>query len=77
MTKNSREENQPLQLVVNGEIKKIDGIKNVQDLLLQLGYETDSVAVARDNTFISRSTYSDCELKDGEELEILLPMQGG
>jgi thiamine biosynthesis protein ThiS len=70
-------ESQVLQLVINGEQKKIDGIKTVQDLLLKLGYETDSIAVARDNTFVSRSTYSQCELKDGEELEILLPMQGG
>jgi thiamine biosynthesis protein ThiS len=66
-----------LQLVINGEQKRIDGIKTVQDLLLKLGYETDSIAVARNNTFVSRSTYSQCELKDGEELEILLPMQGG
>jgi len=66
-----------LQLVINGKAKIIDGIKTVQDLLLELGYETDSVAVARNNTFVSRSTYSQSELKDGEELEILLPMQGG
>ncbi len=66
-----------MQLVINGKAKIIDGIKTVQDLLLELGYETDSVAVARNNTFVSRSTYSQSELKDGEELEILLPMQGG
>jgi thiamine biosynthesis protein ThiS len=66
-----------LQLVINGEKKQIADIKTVQDLLVKLGYETDSVAVALNNTFVSRSKYIECQLTDGEELEILLPMQGG
>lgn len=66
-----------MQLVINGEQKEIAGIKTVEDLLLKLGYETDSVAIARNSSFLSRSKYSESELLEGEELEILLPMQGG
>ncbi len=66
-----------MHLLINGEQKQIDDIKTVQDLLLKLGYETDSVAVARNHTFVSRDIYSNCNLEEGEELEILLPMQGG
>jgi len=66
-----------LQLVINGEKKIIDNIKTVQDLLLKLGYEIDSVAIACNSTFISRSKYSESQLQDGEEIEILVPMQGG
>jgi sulfur carrier protein len=66
-----------LQLVINGELKKIEGIRTVQDLLIKLDYEIDSIAVARNKTFLSRSKYNECELNEGEELEILTPMQGG
>ncbi len=66
-----------MQLVINGELKKIEGIRTVQDLLIKLDYEIDSIAVARNKTFLSRSKYNECELNEGEELEILTPMQGG
>lgn len=66
-----------MQLVINGEKKTIDNVANIQDLLVKLGYETNSVAIACDGIFISRSKYPDFELEDGKELEILVPMQGG
>jgi thiamine biosynthesis protein ThiS len=70
-------ENLVLQLVINGKAQEVDDVQNVKDLLLKLGYETDSVAVACDGMFVSRSKYVDIKLQDGKELEILVPMQGG
>jgi thiamine biosynthesis protein ThiS len=70
-------ENPNLQLVINGKPQQVDDVQNVKDLLLRLGYETDSVAVACDGVFVSRSKYPDFQLQDGKELEILVPMQGG
>ena len=66
-----------LQLVINGKTKDVEDVQNVSDLLLKLGYEKDSVAVACDGIFVSRSKYADIQLQDGKELEILVPMQGG
>ena len=66
-----------MQLVINGEEIKVDNVNTIQDLLLKLGYEIDSVAIACDSTFISRSKYAQYKIKNGEELEILVPMQGG
>ncbi len=66
-----------MHLVINGEEKTIDGVKTIEDLLKTLGYEKDSVAIAHQGTFISRSKYPQYELQNGEELEILVPMQGG
>ncbi len=66
-----------MQLVINGKAQQIDDVQNIKDLLLKLGYEANSVAVACDGTFISRSKYPDFVLQDGKELEILVPMQGG
>jgi thiamine biosynthesis protein ThiS len=66
-----------LQLVINGKAQEIDDVQNIKDLLLKLGYETNSVAVACDGVFVSRSKYEDLVLQEGKELEILAPMQGG
>jgi thiamine biosynthesis protein ThiS len=70
-------EKEPLQLVINGKQQQIDDVLNIEDLLLKLGYEKNSVAVACDGTFVSRSKYSEFQLQNGKELEILVPMQGG
>jgi thiamine biosynthesis protein ThiS len=66
-----------LQLVINGKAQQVDDVQNIKDLVIKLGYETDSVAVACDGVFVSRSKYTDFQLQDGKELEILVPMQGG
>ncbi len=66
-----------MQLVINGKPQQVDEVTSIKDLLLKLGYETDSVAVACDGVFVSRSKYTDIQLQDGKELEILAPMQGG
>jgi sulfur carrier protein len=66
-----------LQLVINGEKKSIRRATNVDELLNELGYERDSVAVASDGSFVPKQRYKDLILKDDMELEVLVPMQGG
>lgn len=73
----SKTEKKHLQLVINGKVQQFDDVQNIEDLLLKLGYEKDSVAVACDGTFVSRSKYTEYQLQNGKELEILVPMQGG
>ncbi len=66
-----------MQLVINGEEKTIEDIDTIKDLLVNLGYEINSVAVACGDTFVSRSKYAQYKIKNGEQIEILQPMQGG
>ena len=70
-------EKKHLQLVINGKEQQFDDVQNIDDLLMKLGYEKDSVAIACDGSFVSRSRYSEFQLQNGKELEILVPMQGG
>jgi len=66
-----------LQIVVNGEMKVIRKATNVEELLSELGYERDSVAVASDGNFVPKQQYQRLILADNMELEVLVPMQGG
>ena len=53
-----------MQLVINGEKKSIRRATNVDELLNELGYERDSVAVASDGSFVPKQRYKDLILKD-------------
>lgn len=66
-----------MQIVVNGEMKTIRNATNVEELLKELGYERESVAVANDGNFLPKQQYKTLVLKDKMELEVLVPMQGG
>lgn len=65
-----------MQIVVNGEMKSIRAT-NVDELLSELGYERESVAVASDGSFLPKGQYKMLLLKENMELEVLVPMQGG
>ncbi|MBY0449065.1 MAG: sulfur carrier protein ThiS [Cyanobacteria bacterium] len=67
-----------MQVVVNGEPHTlIEERPSIQSLLASLGYETQSVAVAINNEFVPRNTFSSRLVQPEEVLEILSPMQGG
>jgi thiamine biosynthesis protein ThiS len=58
-------------------MKTIRQATNVDELLQELGYERQSVAVASDGNFLPKQQYKTLILKDDMELEVLVPMQGG
>lgn len=63
-------------IIVNGERREV--ASTTLDLLLQeLGYSSPRVAVAVNREFVPRGTHAECKLSDGDEIEILAPMQGG
>lgn len=65
------------KLFLNGKEENLADLKTVQDLLDQQGLEANSVAIALNGSFVPRSEYLSVEVKDGDELEVLVPMQGG
>lgn len=66
-----------MRLHINGKIHDFETIPHLQHLLEKLGYESVSVAVALNGRFVPRDQYAYCQLSDGQELEVVAPMQGG
>lgn len=51
---------------------------SVQKLLQVLGYrEEQKLAVAVNTEFVPRSAHAEQQVSDGDEIEIVAPMQGG
>lgn len=62
-------------IIVNGEKKNT--AKTIADVLKESGYDGKLVAVARNGSFVPRASYANTNLQDGDEIEIVAPMQGG
>lgn len=63
-------------LLVNGEQKNLSA-ETVAELLEQLDYLSDKVAVAINGEFVPRSQYSTQTLQVSDSLEVLSAVQGG
>lgn len=66
-----------MQIIVNGKQETIESAKTIDELLLELGFERQSVAVALNGTFVARREYATTKLEDEMDIEVLVPMQGG
>lgn len=64
-------------ITINGQKKTFTAPLDLRGCLEQEGYGDMLVAVARNGTFVSKSNYGATELDDGDEIEIVAPMQGG
>jgi sulfur carrier protein len=66
-----------MRLEVNGKELNAPNNCTVADLLVRLERDTHWIAVAVDRTVIPREKYSSLVLREGQLVEILIPMQGG
>ena len=67
-----------MTVTINGEKQQIKDARTIQELLAELAYDAESkVAVARNTVFVPRASYASEELKDGDTIDIVAPMQGG
>lgn len=64
-------------ILINGKRKNIDGAPDIASVLEAEGYSNKLVAVAHNGEFVPRISYAHTTLNDGDELEIVAPMQGG
>lgn len=62
---------------INGEKKEWEKARSLAEMIHDLGYEGARIAVARNDEFVPRSDYAIVQLRDGDRLEIVSPMQGG
>lgn len=64
-------------VTINGERKQFEAPLNLYDCLAQEGYVEMMIAVAKNRTFVPKGDYVQIFLEDGDEIEIVAPMQGG
>lgn len=66
-----------MQVMLNGEYKTLEQ-PLLKDALITWGYTLDMpMAVAVNYTVIPNTSYAHTELKAEDQIEILMPMQGG
>lgn len=66
-----------MKVTINGTSKTYPAPLKLSEALAEEGYKDMTVAVALGGQFLPRSRYAETMLKDGDELEIVAPMQGG
>lgn len=66
-----------MRIVINGQVKTLSAALDLASVLKAEGYEGKLVAVAKNGRFVPRADYANTNLEDGDEIEIVAPMQGG
>lgn len=67
----------PAQIVANGEAKPIALPCTVEDFIKQSGWRPTQVVVEHNGTVLARSSLQSVQLKDGDRLEVIVPVAGG
>jgi sulfur carrier protein len=65
-----------MRVIVNGEQREISSA-SVDALLSELEYEGTHFAIALNCDVLPRSRWAQTTLKNGDEIEIITPRQGG
>lgn len=66
-----------IEIVVNGEAKKISRGTTVAGLISQLGLGDRRVAVERNREVVPRDRHAGCQLEAGDRLEVVTFVGGG
>lgn len=62
---------------LNNEPQKIAASILLSDALVQWGFGEIKIAVAINSEFVPRSTYTERQLQDGDQIDIVTPVGGG
>lgn len=65
-----------MQITLNGETRTFE-VKNVQELLQELGYINKRIAVELNGEIVPKSQHDTTLLNDGDQLEIVVAVGGG
>ena len=66
-----------MRVFVNGELKEVAPNFTLHDCLQQFGPARNTFATALNNEFVSRDQYSFVKLNEGDQIEVVVAMQGG
>jgi sulfur carrier protein len=65
-----------MRIQVNGEVRDV-AAATLAALLCELGYDDGAVATALNRNFVRKRDRSLAEIAEGDEVEIVVPRQGG
>ena len=66
-----------INISLNNEPKQIASDTLLSDALTQWGFGEIKIAVAINSEFVPRSAYTDRQLQDGDQIDIVKPVGGG
>ncbi|MEK7265312.1 MAG: sulfur carrier protein ThiS [Pseudomonadota bacterium] len=66
-----------MELIINGESARYDGLRTVSDLVAALGLEPKKLAVELNRAIVPKSAYGATPLSNGDTLEIVHFVGGG
>ncbi len=66
-----------MQITINGETLELQQPQPLSELLAGRADLPDNFAIAVNEVFVPRSAYGATRLEDGDQVELLVPMQGG
>ncbi|UCF30494.1 MAG: sulfur carrier protein ThiS [bacterium] len=66
-----------MEILLNGERKKLNGGMTVEDLLKDLGIDPAAVVVERNLSILNRKDHGVQSLSDGDTVEIIQMVDGG
>lgn len=70
-------ENQPMQILLNGEARDLDAGTSIARLLLREGLAERRVAVEVNGEIVPRGLHADRTLHEGDRVEIVHALGGG
>lgn len=66
-----------INIILNSKMISIEENKTLSDELKNWGYDEKMVAVAVNRQFVARDSHDSHILQDGDEVDVVSPMQGG
>ncbi len=66
-----------IEVSINDESKTCSVDTTIKTLLESCGFASDQIAVAVNAEFVPRSNYTSRRLNTGDQVEVLVPVQGG
>lgn len=66
-----------MKIIINGEEKTLEAPLNLYDVLVQEDVIGMMIAVARNGEFVPKENYQSVSISEGDQIEIVAPMQGG
>ena len=66
-----------ITVFLNGEDRSVDSQSNLLDAIEQWDLGRQTFAIAVNKQFVPKSAYQETQLLEGDQVELLIPMQGG
>ena len=66
-----------IELIINGQPQQFETTLNVTQLIEHLALQNKRIAIERNGEIIPRSQFSEQQLKNGDQLEVVVAVGGG